>query len=107
MIWWTGLAPWECEFPFPGSLISTFPGHSAAKRSRERGGVLPGGHHHTLLDATELHFSSLALGVASRMSAHVFLFITLKPRVEWFKGLCALNTIPPQDRLTSLQSGFS
>jgi len=24
MIWWTGLAPWECEFPFPGSLISTF-----------------------------------------------------------------------------------
>ena len=24
MIWWTGLAPWEVEFPFPGSLISTF-----------------------------------------------------------------------------------
>ena len=24
MIWWTGLAPWEIEFPFPGSLISTF-----------------------------------------------------------------------------------
>jgi len=24
MIWWTGLAPWEFEFPFPGSLISTF-----------------------------------------------------------------------------------
>ena len=24
MIWWTGLAPWECKFPFPGSLISTF-----------------------------------------------------------------------------------
>ena len=23
---WTGLAPWECEFPFPGSLISTFLG---------------------------------------------------------------------------------
>ena len=21
---WTGLAPWEFEFPFPGSLISTF-----------------------------------------------------------------------------------
>ena len=35
--WWTGLAPWEFEFPFPGSLISTFleqaytlPGHSAS-----------------------------------------------------------------------------
>jgi len=24
MIWWTGLAPWEFEIPFPGSLISTF-----------------------------------------------------------------------------------
>ena len=24
--WWTGLAPWEFEFPFPGSLISTFLG---------------------------------------------------------------------------------
>ena len=24
MIWWTGLAPWEFEFPFPGSLLSTF-----------------------------------------------------------------------------------
>ena len=26
MIRWTGLAPWECEFPFPGSLVSTFLG---------------------------------------------------------------------------------
>ena len=24
MIWWTGLAAWEYEFPFPGSLTSTF-----------------------------------------------------------------------------------
>ena len=24
MIWWTGLAPWDFEFPFPGDLISTF-----------------------------------------------------------------------------------
>jgi len=24
MIWWTGLAPWEFEIPFPGSLIYTF-----------------------------------------------------------------------------------
>ena len=24
MIWWTGLAPWDLEFPFPSSLISTF-----------------------------------------------------------------------------------
>ena len=24
MIWWTGLAPWEFEFSFPGSLTSPF-----------------------------------------------------------------------------------
>ena len=24
MMSWTGLAPWEFEFPFPGSLTSTF-----------------------------------------------------------------------------------
>ena len=24
MIRWTGLAPWEFEFPFPGSLTTTF-----------------------------------------------------------------------------------
>ena len=24
IIWWTGLAPWEFEFPFPGSLISPY-----------------------------------------------------------------------------------
>ena len=24
MIWWTGLAPWKFELPFPGSLIYTF-----------------------------------------------------------------------------------
>jgi len=32
MVWWTGLAPWEFEFPFPGSLISTCLG---AKESGE------------------------------------------------------------------------
>jgi len=37
MIRWTGLAPWEFEFPFPGSLTSTFLGkvrHTAARRRR-------------------------------------------------------------------------
>ena len=28
MIWWTGFAQWEFEFPFPGSLMSTFLGSS-------------------------------------------------------------------------------
>ena len=44
MIRWTGLAPWEFEFPFPGSLASTFlvqlvdrffNGHSCDKRNLE------------------------------------------------------------------------
>ena len=26
LVRWTGLAPWEFEFPFPGSLTSTFLG---------------------------------------------------------------------------------
>jgi len=34
MIWWTGLAPWEFEFPFPGSLISTFLGASLRRAPR-------------------------------------------------------------------------
>ena len=32
MVGWIGLAPWEFEFPFPGSLTSTF--LSSAKVSR-------------------------------------------------------------------------
>ena len=46
MMRWTGLAPWEVEFPFPGSLTSTFlgsarhPSHAAAMwvplREKER-----------------------------------------------------------------------
>jgi len=24
IIWWTGLAPWKFQFPFPGSLTSNF-----------------------------------------------------------------------------------
>jgi len=39
MIRWTGLAPWEFEFPFPGSLTSTFLIHTLQSTSsalRER-----------------------------------------------------------------------
>jgi len=35
MIWWTGLAPRDFEFPFPGSLISTFLGPRRMYRSCE------------------------------------------------------------------------
>jgi len=33
MIRWTGLAPWEFEFPFPGSLASTFLERSQEQRA--------------------------------------------------------------------------
>jgi len=32
MIRWTGLAPWEFELPFPGSLASTFLKRPATQR---------------------------------------------------------------------------
>jgi len=35
MIRWTGLAPWEFEFPFPGSLTSTFLAGRATIRTPE------------------------------------------------------------------------
>ena len=43
MIWWTGLAPWEFEFPFPGSLTSTFlcGRISAEMAQQELGGLFP------------------------------------------------------------------
>ena len=47
MIRWTGLAPWEFEFPFSGSLTFTFlklqenPGRSASGRRGTRGGKGP------------------------------------------------------------------
>ena len=41
MIRWTGLAPWEFEFPFPGSLISTFLKHEGGHCVRgARGGFV-------------------------------------------------------------------
>ena len=36
MIRWTGLAPWESEFPFPDSLTFTFLGQVSAQRTSER-----------------------------------------------------------------------
>jgi len=41
MIRWTGLAPWEFEFPFPGSLASTFldRGYSAPDQNHQTRGI--------------------------------------------------------------------
>jgi len=36
MIRWTGLAPWEFEFPFPGSLTSTFLEQGKGARFRSK-----------------------------------------------------------------------
>ena len=35
MNWWTGLAPWVFEFPFPGSLISAFLGRTTLTATLE------------------------------------------------------------------------
>ena len=57
MIRWTGLAPWVFEFPFPGSLTSTFlthapPSHDRCRAKREHlerfCGLLPGSHGQNL-----------------------------------------------------------
>ena len=39
MIRWTGLAPWEFEFPFQGSLTSTFVTRLAGENELIRAGV--------------------------------------------------------------------
>ena len=49
MVRWTGLAPWEFEFPFPGSLISTF----LVNRHSGR----PGGVHGTVNPILLLYYS--------------------------------------------------
>ena len=41
VIRWTGLAPWEFEFPFPGSLTSTFLGGGGGEARQERIGLAP------------------------------------------------------------------
>ena len=42
MIWWTGLASWEFEFPFPGSRTSTSPGLALRGVRDRRGGGADG-----------------------------------------------------------------
>ena len=39
MIVWTGLAPWEFELPFPGSLTSTFLEHLWSYSRQSLGGL--------------------------------------------------------------------
>ena len=63
MMRWAGLAPWEFEFPFPGSLTSTFLGYAGTLQSIQ-----------ALLKASDQ---------ATPNTNHLlFFFITLKPRVQ-------------------------
>jgi len=41
MIRWTGLAPWEFEFPFPSSFTSTFLKLQHAEQVSNAGGLRP------------------------------------------------------------------
>ena len=42
MVRWTGLAPWECESPFPGSLTSTFLSGATGRDAGAGGGSREG-----------------------------------------------------------------
>jgi len=42
---WTGLAPWEFEFPFPGSLTSTFL-RQVGVQGKQKGARMGGAHVH-------------------------------------------------------------
>jgi len=91
MIRWTGLAPWEVEFPFPGSLTSTFlsiqglpddaDGLDVLKtfcETKDVENVLPyvrtrGGTRDEIMELRELLVSS---------KVEITFFFTLEPRVE-------------------------
>ena len=45
-------------------------------------------------------------GVEVRRQPSFFFFIILKPRVEWYKSIWALNTSPPRNRCTFLPSSL-
>ena len=59
MIWWTGHAPWEFEFPFPGGLTSTAVILSLFRASSKFGVFLS--NHHVSVIKRILLFSSLLL----------------------------------------------
>jgi len=111
MIRWTGLAPWEFEFPFPGSLTSTFLTDLQLLYDPGAGGVLlpvhlrralllpqhaPPHHQHQRTAPPSLPRSGQKVGVLTintnvdpmpllTINTNVlpfFFFITLKPRVE-------------------------
>ena len=73
MIRWTGLAPWEFEFPFPGSLIHTF----LVYLPREAGGRPPQaggeGAHPQLLQRNVQRFRGGLVFKAHRLVYHATL----------------------------------
>jgi len=75
LIRWTGLAPWEFGFPFPGSLTSTFP-HPTPHTPQQEENV------QEMKDEYRKQYNALQeLQVASLLIL-LFFFITLKTRVE-------------------------
>ena len=68
MIRWTGLAPWEFEFPFPGSLTSTF---------RRRGGRVSQNVSSTQRINNPEGLTLTALQVSLSLSLSLSLFLPL------------------------------
>jgi len=82
MIRWTGLAPWEFEFPFLGSLTSTFLYTCPTTPP----------HNHLVDFVREL--VTLPYGSAYTNATFLFFFITLKPRVERYTKSMRLKYEP-------------
>ena len=67
MIWWTGLAPWEFEFPFPGILTSTLLTTESSRWSRRSRGSGAVGSQYTTL--------SLSIHNSFSFKPELFLFL--------------------------------
>ena len=75
MIKWTGLAPWEFEFPFPSSLTSTFLGLFPTSVQSERLLLLT-------MPGLGMGAQVPALTPERPVLIPFFCFITLEPKVE-------------------------
>jgi len=102
MIWWTGFAPWEFEFLFSGSLISTFLDRSRTHSNADWMPTTEGSHANNYFTEMCSGFEagsylmlidlckSMTIGPTSLllvdhpidMDSFCFFFTTLKSRVE-------------------------
>ena len=90
---WTGLAPWEFEFPFPGSLISTFRRHMNIKKGQPPGKLL----------RTESPYDNdhVAIDLVARYAERGFRFI--RQRLKSPESRLKISLAPAVDRQPALK----